>query len=504
MVAFTISRKQRILLGLSLANAIFMLWLAFFLLSIPYVLPDEYVLVRYSSVTKNLILGLEEKPDTNRFLFINVAWDKVLADKYDPLVPGYTIGNEPITDRAKLVGLLQLLQANPNYEFLVLDIYLIGNTDHDSSLTALINSMDNVLVSYHRDDADVPQPPDLKIKHIGLSDIEKVDDKCLKFKIFFNDSLKTTPLLMYEKVSGKKFDHRGLFYSIGKKSVLNSFILDYRIRNFDYMQNRYPKVHLGEWINPAYQIFPTIDESIFDQLEDLEGFEEEGGEGETSDSLLPAEDDLEAEIGDIDLQDFPEEDLPEPLPEEGLEEEFSEFDEGFGEEEAPMNWANEYDPIFLDSSYVQDYIYGLTQDRVIFVGDFEDRDVHETIYGDTPGPIILLDAFLALEEGDNQIRIPFVTFLFISFLTISYITFRYRTVYGSWLRVATFTRQRKESTLLENLTVYLIYFGLVSIITFFLFNIHISVLVLAFYMYSLEKARNYVVDHFKKKNTQAS
>ena len=107
----------------SVINSLLMLWVTFFMLRIPYVLPDEFMLVQATSVTKNLLLGLEEKPDTNRFLFVNVAWDKVMADRFDPDVAGYVIGKEPITDRGKLVGLLKMLEKNPNHEFIVLDIF---------------------------------------------------------------------------------------------------------------------------------------------------------------------------------------------------------------------------------------------------------------------------------------------------------------------------------------------------------------------------------------------
>lgn len=485
-----LTKRKISILILSVLNAIFLLWLTFFLLSIPYVLPDEYVLVRYSSVTKNLILGLEEKPDTNRFLFVNVAWDKVLADKPDPALPEYIIGNQPITDRAKLTGLLRLLKRNPNHKFIVFDIFFKGKTPDDSAMVALINELPNVLVSYHRDAEDKPELPDLDIKPLGLSDIEKIDDKCLKFKIYFNDSLKTTPLLIYENIHKKPFHEGSWFYYLGNKPVLNSFILDYRIRNYDYTQGRYSKVYLGEWINQAYRIYPELNLDDFD-FDDLEFEEEPAGVDENTDESSNELNVEEASFVQVPEEEFPLEDQDMLISEDSLE------DAGFGlENEFVENLFNEYDLKFLDQEYAENYIYGLTKDRIIFVGDFEDRDMHETIYGDTPGPIILLDAFLALEEGDNVITVQFVIFLIFFFALISYITFNYRTIHGPLLQRLT---HRNQATFFESLTVFLVYFASVSVLSFFLFNIHIGVLVLAFYMYVVDKVKVFIVRRIDKR-----
>ena len=402
----------------SAVNAMLMLWVTFFMLRIPYVLPDEFMLVQATSVTKNLLLGLEEKPDTNRFLFVNVAWDKVMSNRYDPDFPGYVVGKEPITDRAKLVGLLKLLEKNPNHEFIVLDIFFKGTTEYDDELVRLINKIPRLLVSYHRDQNDKPDLPDLAIKPLGLSDIETVDDKCLKFKVLHNDSLKSTPLLMYEKLHDQNFFKGAWFYYLGKHPVLNSFILDYRIRNYDYSQKRYASVNLGEWINIAYRIPQEIDLDMLDFGD--ESFEEEGfteEEGDPTDEV-----DIDAMLEDSVIT--------EEFDEDNLEEFSTDSTEEFNDElffaDEEENIAGIYDLEYLDEETANELIYPLTKDRIIFIGDFEDRDIHETIYGNTPGPIILLDAFLALEYGDNLLKPYFsysidfiIYFYFLRYLLIS-------------------------------------------------------------------------------------
>jgi CHASE2 domain len=411
----------------SMLNAGFMLWLTFWLLSIPQVLPDEYNLVQWTSVIKNLVLGLEDKPDTTRFLFVNVAWDKILVDRFDPQVPNFPVGAEPITDRAKLVALLELLNRNPNHKFIVFDIFFKGaKTEYDSTLTQLINQLPKVLVSYHRDKNDKPDYPDLKIKHISLSDIEKVGNKCLKFKILHNDSIKSTPVRIYESIYKKQLKKTAWGLTLNQKPVLNSFILDYRVRKFHYDNSKYPQVHLGEWVNPAYKT--------------------------------------------ISIPGVP----------------------------------TEYNIDSLDTEYINHHVYGLTKDRIIFVGDFEDRDIHETIYGETPGPIILLDAFLALEAGDNVIRLGFIVMLSLVYFVISYVTFGYAQIYPYWVERWVFRRKNHKESFLENLSIFFFYFVSLSIASYFLFNIHIGVLVLAFYMNVIAKCKDFILKWLKKRRKSSN
>jgi hypothetical protein len=501
----------------SILNAFVMLIITFSLLSTPYVLPDEFVLVRYSSIVKNILFELDEKSDTNRFLFINVAWDKKLAPKPDADIANHFVGNEAVTDRAKLVGLLQLLKKRPEYKFIVLDIFFKGKTPYDSTLTELINNLPNVLVSYHRTETDLPDRPDLKIKPLGLSDLEVTDDKAIKFKIFFNDSLKSTPLLMYENIHKKELNTKGLFYSLNHKLVFNSFILNYRIRNFHYRTKVYPKVHLGEWINNAYGIYPEdiplentssssdVDANTQAWLDSIEKAEnktkttqkkEPQVDANTQawlDSIEKAENKTKTTQKEPDIDASTQAWLDSIAKAEGEEINFQSPENTFDNPEP--NWEGVYDLAYLDSAYTEAFIYPLLKDKIIFVGDFEDKDMHETIYGNTPGPIILLDAFLALEAGDNVIKVSFVIYLLFAFWLISYMNFYYEHVYNSWIKKIT---RSKKVNALEAFTVYTIYFMLVSIISFFLFNIHIGVLVLTFYMYVIDKVKDYIVKRMEK------
>lgn len=470
-------KRTLFVLVLSIANACFMLWLTFYLLSITQALPDEYELVRWSSIVKNLVFKLEKKPDSTRFLYVNVCWDRILIDKYadlgdtdkkvpfgnfwlkdstdtkkvekkelEPKKDTTTAGGEglpidslglaskdtsankagepdlsglklpmgsiAITDRAKLVAFLRLLHKQPNHKLVLFDIEFKDSTPDDSVLTHLLNTLPRTLVSYHLDDKDKAEPLDLKIKPLGLSNFEKSYGQALKFKIFYDDTLRSTPLRMYEMIHKKKFKKGSWFYYLGDKPVLNSFILDYRVRMHEY-QNRGIKQYLGEWMNTAYNA-----------------------------SYIPCS-------------------------------------------------PTEYDLEKADSTYLSEFVHKLTKDKIIIVGDFEVSDIHETIYGSIAGPLILLNAFLALEAGDNVITMAFLTLLFLAYFFISFVTFQYNQIYPKWLERLIFRRDDHQESFLETFTIFLFYFATLSITSYFFFNIHVGVLVLAFYMNILEKVRKW-------------
>ncbi len=410
--------KKRIIIGVfSFINAVIMLLITFWVLSIPQALPDEYLLVQASAVTKNLIFGLEKKPDSTRLLFINVSKDKALLDLEDPDVPGYIVGNEAITDRSKLIKLLELVIQKPHHKFMVLDIDFKGKTEHDSALAILINKVPRLHVSYHRDDKDKPDYPEMPIKQkLTLSDIEKVWKQALKYKLFFNDSIKSTPLVMYETIHKKKFSKGysplGIHY-IDKKPIFNNFILDYRIRRSDYGA-RYPKIYLGESLRSS------------------------------TDST-----------GEVSLESA-------------------------------------------------DILLTQIKDRIVFVGDFEDRDIHDTIYGEIPGPMVLINAFLALESGDNKIHVSLVLFLLFVYTILSYLVFSSKYVFKYYItqKIKRWKIENPETEMYGGVAFYVLFFSSVSVVTFFIYDLHVGGLALAFYFFVLDWIKNKINRFIDKRNTK--
>lgn len=65
--------------------------------------------------------------------------------------------------------------------------------------------------------------------------------------------------------------------------------------------------------------------------------------------------------------------------------------------------------------------YFLGKNQVVIIGDFEGKnDLHYSIAGLNAGPLVLLNAYLSLKNGDHLITIGYVLFLMIIFFWISY------------------------------------------------------------------------------------
>jgi len=65
----------------------------------------------------------------------------------------------------------------------------------------------------------------------------------------------------------------------------------------------------------------------------------------------------------------------------------------------------------------------IKNNQIVIIGDFEGiRDRHHSIINKVAGAMIILNAFEALEQGDNLIGISYLVILFLFFLVISYHT----------------------------------------------------------------------------------
>lgn len=136
-------------------------------------------------------------------------------------------------------------------------------------------------------------------------------------------------------------------------------------------------------------------------------------------------------------------------------------------------------------------ILELVRDRIIVMGDFDVHDIHETVFGDMPGPLILVNAYLSLVNGDNHISLSFLIVLFFVYLLISDNMF-----YGTKIEERQWTIRIIRSVIrgrfIAKLLNYLLVMSLVSVLSYFFFNIHINILFIAAYLTVLGDAVRYV------------
>lgn len=73
--------------------------------------------------------------------------------------------------------------------------------------------------------------------------------------------------------------------------------------------------------------------------------------------------------------------------------------------------------LFLEKDVIEDF----SRDRIVVIGDFRKNDNVSTAVGEIPGPLILTNVILALENKDNILTISKLFILFLGFFILSFI-----------------------------------------------------------------------------------
>ena len=166
------------------------------------------------------------------FVFVNVSRDlKLVSDPFE-------YGETAITDRSKLAQFFKILADNGNkHHYALCDIFLEFSNDDDSALLAETKRCTRLLFPYHLT-GDSVQKPCLQV-HSALSDFVTNTGGFSKFKLVYNDTLKTTPLVLLEEIDQKKYPKSYLDF----KSVFPK----YYIQSSQLFENQqYPFFNLGE------------------------------------------------------------------------------------------------------------------------------------------------------------------------------------------------------------------------------------------------------------------
>jgi len=149
------------------------------------------------------------------------------------------------------------------------------------------------------------------------------------------------------------------------------------------------------------------------------------------------------------------------------------------------------------------------KDKIILIGDFLEKDVHETIFGKMPGTIILLNAYLTLVNEDNIIPILFFPYLFVCYFFLSYLVFnkdkKISNIIYKMKEKFMFKKspdEEKETTFQKTKTRGVFkkasLFILVSFISYLIFNIHINVLILTLFL----EAEKFFYSLYQKRKKQ--
>ncbi|MBL7873873.1 MAG: hypothetical protein JNM78_19825 [Cyclobacteriaceae bacterium] len=232
-----------VLLHTVLLVVLSLLWLNF-----SFTYDNESTIISAVSIAKTVLFKIEAKPSKNDFLLINVSYQKTLIPKLDHY--GFEIGNEAITDRVSLAALFEKTSSFNNHRYLVCDIFLDQPSPADSVLLHHVRRTKNILFPYHRQDGKFLRPI-IPIPQ-ALSDYDSDFGSFLKYSYLQYDTCQTIALKMYLDLHRGIYKKSGWFYKKNGRLVLNSFILEFPIRQYDIFREDtvgYNSIHLTNFLS---------------------------------------------------------------------------------------------------------------------------------------------------------------------------------------------------------------------------------------------------------------
>ncbi len=124
-------------------------------------------------------------------------------------------------------------------------------------------------------------------------------------------------------------------------------------------------------------------------------------------------------------------------------------------------------------------IRGILKDKLIIIGDFRE-DVHQTVFGQLAGPVVLHNAYLTLKEGGNLISWVWLLLFYLFFWWLSY---RITKESNDKRSVSPSNRSKTAlGAILKDSIDEAFILVLATIVSYFVFNIHVNILVLLLYL----------------------
>jgi hypothetical protein len=130
--------------------------------------------------------------------------------------------------------------------------------------------------------------------------------------------------------------------------------------------------------------------------------------------------------------------------------------------------------------------------KMIMIGDFS-SDIHETVIGAMPGVLVLYNAYLTLLDGDNVMKLGWLLLMIAGFTWITYLILS-----GEGLSLLDGFKQKFRSRWIHFMidsVDEILYLTILTMLSYFLFRIHISILILFVYL----KIGELVLDLFKNR-----
>ena len=218
-------RKQRKVIW-SVVIAIGFLFFSYCITNLDFPISGEKALLYRFEMVRNYLFPRGNTVNDS-ILLIDVSFDKIPVKTTDEY--GLTIGDIQITDRKKLLDLLQELKKRDDYKYILLDAFFgqKGKTPHDSALYATICSMKRIVIPCHADEALADSS---LMKKAGWADYTSTYNVSGFSKYsYMSDKGMSLPLRMYKDITGRTIRRHGLLYTDGWWLVSKSIVLTFDV-----------------------------------------------------------------------------------------------------------------------------------------------------------------------------------------------------------------------------------------------------------------------------------
>lgn len=395
----TIRIGQLRILGFSVLNAFVMLVLTIYWLSLPRTFGDEAFFIKWTSLVKKSLLGVDQKPDPGSILYVDISGSKSLMEVPDPLYEERTgFQYSVITNRGDLALFLDYVKSyGANIPIVILDMVFEEQSKDDSLLQTAIDHCPFPIVGARRLLANGKLGNEAIHLPTGIATYLSTDNQFMKYPLFLEDTLASLPLVALKYASHHFFDRNWFWPRIDYHPSLVNPIVDFKIRPIDLRNKTYMIRSLG--------------------------------------TLL-------------------------------------------------FEW---------ESVWLEPDIRRILDGKTIIIGDFKD-DIHSTVFGSMPGPIIVHNALLTLANGESLIDWRWLVLLFALFFWMSWRIYKQerRGARSKWWHESKTAFGKIIADSIDD-TFFLI---IGTILSYFLFNIHINILVLLIYL----KIITYLLKQFVFKN----
>ncbi|MCK8621043.1 CHASE2 domain-containing protein [Prevotella sp. E13-27] len=232
--------KQKKIIIWSTVISIGMLVFSYWITNLQFPISGEKEVISIFEAIRGVVYDPSESVESG-VLLIDVDYDKQLVTKTNEY--GKPLGDAfPVTDRTKLVKLLDVLSKKNDYAYIILDIgFEEGEeTDADSTLYATISKMERIVIPCNKMEslADTCLNTKAGLAYYNITPIESDFVKYPYFSKTKDGMFSSMPLKMYEDITKRHISSHGFLYTENGRLVRTSLVL-----NLDYIP------YDAEWFN---------------------------------------------------------------------------------------------------------------------------------------------------------------------------------------------------------------------------------------------------------------